>query len=131
MTEDGADNIRALPPLPKLTLKRGYGTARNADGSWCRHSAVEVDDELAEVSCVSCGAKLNPMAVLRKLAHEESVLPERIDQLSIETDALARKSKTVCVHCGGITKVLPTDAALREVRRERHEARMNRPKEDK
>ena len=116
-----ADDSRVtpLPPPPKLSLRRGFLTAKGPDGKYCPHASVEIDDELAEVSCIGCGAKLDPMKLLSRLAHEESVLADRIETLRVEMAALERKSRTTCRHCGGITDIRPTDEALRAVRKER------------
>lgn len=74
----------------------------------CAHKSVVVDEALAEVECRDCGAKLDPMHVLVKLATEESVLQQRIETLRQLNADLDAKTRTKCRHCGQMTPVRPT-----------------------
>ena len=74
----------------------------------CQHKRVTVDEILSEVECSNCGAKLNPIQVLARLAQEESVLKHRIASLrKLKTD-LDAKTRTKCRHCGHMTPVNPS-----------------------
>ena len=76
--------------------------------SKCQHRKVNVDEILAEVECSDCGAKLNPMQVLVRLAREESRLKQRIESLRKLNAELDTKTRTKCRHCGEMTPVRPT-----------------------
>lgn len=74
----------------------------------CRHMRVEVDELLAEVTCRDCGERLNPVAVMVRMAQEESRLSNRIDALKKLQADLEKKQRTKCKHCGQMTPVHPT-----------------------
>lgn len=74
----------------------------------CQHKRVEVDEILAEVSCKDCGEKLNPIAVMARMAREESRLGDRIAALKQLQAGLENKQRTKCTHCGQMTPVRPT-----------------------
>lgn len=73
----------------------------------CRHLRIVVDEMLNEVECEDCGAKLNPIAVLVKMAHEESLWGYRGDELKKLQESLGAKSRCKCQHCGRLTRVRP------------------------
>lgn len=71
----------------------------------CKHMNMTVDEELATVQCDDCGEKLNPIALLLRMTHEESRWQQRADDLR---DALRRydeKQRCKCQHCGKFTRV--------------------------
>lgn len=67
-----ADNIIQFPEKslrPKVDRRR-----RKHDGTdkqYCRHQAVEIDDNAREVDCQLCGASLDPIKVLYDIAINE------------------------------------------------------------
>lgn len=71
----------------------------------CQHKRVIVDEVMAQCECRDCGEKLNPMVVLARLAHEESRLKFRIDQLRALNKGLEEKKRTKCEHCSRFTRV--------------------------
>lgn len=73
----------------------------------CRHVHLAVDEDLAEVECADCGAKLNAIAVLARLAREESRFEQRRLAMVAEREKLEAKSRTKCQHCGQMTHVRP------------------------
>lgn len=76
--------------------------------SKCQHKRVEVDEILAEVTCKDCGERLNPIAVMVRMAQEESRLGQRIETLNRLKAGLEKKQRTKCKHCGQMTPVHPT-----------------------
>ncbi|OQW74853.1 MAG: hypothetical protein BVN35_09570 [Proteobacteria bacterium ST_bin11] len=48
----------------------------------CRHQKIEIDEDLAEVTCTACGERLNPIAVLARFdrvkAYRYAHGPERL-----------------------------------------------------
>lgn len=96
-------------PLPQDVLPPNVIRLDEARNSWiaakCQHVRIEVDAMLAEVACLDCGAKLNPIAVLVRYAQEESRLSR---QLQSQRDLLARLDTRVrckCQHCGLMTRI--------------------------
>ncbi len=71
----------------------------------CQHKHMTVDEELNEVECADCGAKLNPVSVLVRFAQEESRWSregERLRELHKKLDARIRCK---CQHCGQMTQI--------------------------
>jgi hypothetical protein len=64
-----------------------------------------VDEALAEVECGGCGAKLNPMWVLVRLALEDRRMQEAANRYQEEMKRLDERSKTKCRSCGKMTPV--------------------------
>lgn len=73
----------------------------------CQHKRVQIDEIENEVECKDCGKRLNPMAILARLAREESRLKIRIEQLKELNAQLDAKKRTKCSHCGSMTNVRP------------------------
>jgi len=71
----------------------------------CQHTQVEVDEMLAEVKCKCCGERLNPIAVLARLAREESRFEWRRQELDVARKRFEQKTKTTCEHCGRMTRI--------------------------
>lgn len=98
-----------LPPistLPEPAKVISLTEARNRyrPGA-CRHTHMTVDDDLHEVVCDDCGARLNPVAVLVRFATEESRWAreaEKLRELHRELDARIRCK---CQHCGQMTRI--------------------------
>ena len=64
-----------------------------------------VDDTLAEVTCGKCQAKLNPMFVLKQLAHQETRWHESMRRYQGEMKRLDERSSTKCQHCKKLTRI--------------------------
>ena len=73
----------------------------------CQHKHVSVDEIENEVECDDCGKRLNPIAVLTRLAREESRLKIRLERLKELNRRFDEKSRTKCQHCGRMTNVRP------------------------
>lgn len=58
-----------------------------------------------EVECSLCGTKLDPMFVLRILAHEESKWMETRKHYQEEMRRLRERERTKCNHCGKMTRI--------------------------
>jgi len=72
----------------------------------CAHlGSFEVDEALAEVTCCECGAKLNPMHVLKLLCNQESRWHRVRSAYQDEMKRLAERERTKCQHCGQMTKI--------------------------
>ncbi len=71
----------------------------------CQHKRVQIDEALSEVECRDCGAKLNPVHVLVRMAREESVWAMRLAELTKLREQLDKKQRTKCLHCGQMTPV--------------------------
>ena len=76
----------------------------------CSHKGPYiVDPHLAFVECGDCGAHLNPLFVLGKLANNESYWNTRARDLKkyiLELNAeIEGRSRTKCTHCGNMTAI--------------------------
>jgi hypothetical protein len=103
------DNVRQLPvifkqPSPEersLVLPHEVGK-----GATCLHVGhFIVDGAMAEVECGSCGAKLNPMWVLVRLASDDRRWEEAQKRYQDEMGRLAQRERTTCQHCGRLTRI--------------------------
>lgn len=72
----------------------------------CQHKHVLVDEALSEVECADCGAKLNPVATLARLAREESRYVQEAKRAREAIDALNKRVRCKCLHCGKMTLIL-------------------------
>jgi transcription elongation factor Elf1 len=85
--------------LLTITEANKFSSAR------CKHKKISVDEELQEVMCKICGAKLNPIAILLKVAYEETNWSYRFQALKEIEEKLDKKIRTKCRHCGKMTDV--------------------------
>lgn len=104
------DNVTKLPVRFKTrapndrTVVAGWEVH---NGGGCPHLNVTyiVDDALAEVECGNCGAKLNPMWVLTRIASEDRHMAETQERYHDEMRRLEQRSRTKCTHCGRMTRI--------------------------
>jgi hypothetical protein len=73
----------------------------------CRHRRIIVDEELAEVVCETCGAKLNPVAMLARFSKEETRWVRERNSLIELRKQLEEKQRCKCQHCGKFTRIRP------------------------
>lgn len=72
----------------------------------CSHGhGFDVDESASEVTCRTCMAKLNPMWVLARLAHQETNYHETEKRYRDEMARLAGRSRTKCQHCHQMTRI--------------------------
>jgi hypothetical protein len=73
----------------------------------CTHynAAYIVDETLAEVECGKCGAKLNPIWVLARLATEDRRYLDAQRRYQEEMARLSERERTKCEHCGHMTRI--------------------------
>lgn len=58
-----------------------------------------------DVECGACGTRLDPMFVLRRLAHKESDWNRTREAYQKEMARLNERSRTTCQHCGKMTRI--------------------------
>ena len=80
---------------------------REYDMGRCRHWRLVIDQELNEVACGDCDARLNPVEALIRFAREESRLFRRQAEILPLLERLEKKVRTKCQHCGKMTLVNP------------------------
>lgn len=104
---DDPTPLRLLPrgeqqspsPVIQLTSEPGY-----LNPNRCRHREITVD-KYDGVECLRCQKRLDPLAILIRMAQAESRW-QRERALHLETLAtLEAKSRTKCRHCGKMTPV--------------------------
>jgi hypothetical protein len=99
------------PPSEERTLEIVHG---GRDG--CNHTFTIVGGEIknvtylvaeaaAEVECSNCKAKLNPMWVLARLAHDETRYHETAKRYQEEMKRLSERTRTKCDNCGHMTRI--------------------------
>lgn len=95
--------ISTAPQRAKVICLR-EGASKYRPGK-CQHMHMTVDDELATVACDDCGEKLNPVAVLLRLANEESRWGQRANELRDALQRLDQRQRCKCQHCGQMTRI--------------------------
>jgi len=113
------DKVTTLPikfksPQPEEQLlkvvHRGGGTGCDHRWTWkdgtmrCVTYVISNEGE-TEVECGACGTRLDPMFVLRRLAHEETKWHETRQRYDDEMKRLAERSRTKCEYCDKMTRI--------------------------
>lgn len=94
--------LPTLPTAKVITLsevRRQYAPER------CQHNQILVDEALSEVECADCGAKLAPVATLARFAREESRWYQEAERAREAIDALNKRVRCKCMHCGEMTNI--------------------------
>lgn len=95
--------ISALPESTKvISLKEARHKFRPDK---CQHKHMTVDEDLNEVECDDCGAKLNAVSMLLRFAHEESRWSREGEQLRELHKRLDARIRCKCQHCGQMTRI--------------------------
>ena len=95
-----------LGDTAKPVDQRGLRLVRYQHGA-CNHTTCTyiVDEKLAEVQCGDCGAKLEPVWVLRQLCEKEARWNDRRREfLELQTH-LRERTRTRCQHCDQMTNI--------------------------
>ncbi len=71
----------------------------------CGHSVIIVDEYKSEVECESCGEKLNPIAILLRIASEESIWKVKIQGIKAMEKRLEERRRVKCEFCHKLTKI--------------------------
>lgn len=116
----GDDNVKPLPvkfkkppteEQPMLTVITSWG-----DGQGCDHRSYYADGRMipvtykiregeTEIECGHCAARLDPMFVLRLMAHEETQWKRHREVYIEECKRLRERRRTKCYHCGKMTEI--------------------------
>ncbi|MFG1302659.1 hypothetical protein V5F34_00770 [Xanthobacter autotrophicus] len=77
------------------------------DSAACNHHFVHylIREGETEVECGNCGTRLDPMFVLKKLAHKESNWNRTREVYQEEMARLKERQRTTCQHCGKMTRI--------------------------
>lgn len=76
-----------------------------APDNQCRHLNITVHEDLSEVVCRDCKAKLNPIWVLTRMAREETKWSLRRSEYIAARTELAKRQRCKCQHCGQMTRI--------------------------
>lgn len=87
--------------MEQSTVLRKAGTFQRK----CRHNAYIVDDQMAEVECGLCGAKLNPIWVLTQLCNKQSRAAEEFKNFKELAEKAKQKNLCKCEKCGEFTRI--------------------------
>ncbi|HMF66121.1 MAG TPA: hypothetical protein VK602_00755 [Phyllobacterium sp.] len=110
------DKITTLPiafksPQPEekmLKVVRGSGCDHRwtwKDGTMRCVTYVLSNEGETEVECGACGTRLDPMFVLRRLAHEETKWHDTRQRYNDEMKRLDERTRTKCDNCGKMTRI--------------------------
>jgi hypothetical protein len=95
-----------LTELASNVISLTDARARYRPGA-CKHRPIIVSEELNTVECGDCGEKLNPVAMLLRLAHEESIWKRNLEQMRELREELKTRQRCKCDHCGNMTNIRP------------------------
>lgn len=108
MTDEVGDLGQVVPlgKTAKPVYQQGLRLIRYVHGS-CNHSTCTyiVDEKLAEVQCGDCGAKLEPVWVLRQLCEKEARWNERRREFLELQEETKGRTRTRCQHCDQMTAI--------------------------
>lgn len=118
MSDD--DKVTKLPVKFKAPPSDDGPMLQIVDARWgdkgCNHSSSFVNGKMisakyliregeTEVECSLCETKLDPMFVLRKLAHEETKWERSRKIYHEEMARLKERKATKCEHCNRMTRI--------------------------
>ena len=107
MTEETElGKVLPLGATAKPVDQRGLRLVRYQQGA-CNHTTCTyiIDERLAEVQCGDCGAKLEPVWVLRQLCEKESRWQERKREYMALEQEIRDRTRTRCQHCDQMTAI--------------------------
>jgi hypothetical protein len=114
-------NVTKLPVKKKET-----GASIQLVDRWltkCKHAHVQVDRKLAELTCLDCKERLNPIEYIAWVA-EGLVGWEHERQRIIEArKQYAERKQCRCTNCGEITEIRRVSDREQQLIRERHSQR--------
>lgn len=91
-----------------------FRTVRSLD---CPHNRILIDEQLAEVECKDCKAKLNPVAVLARLANRDDRLVQERVALKQQVEKLKDRLRFKCGACGHVNNIsAPLHSRVRTLR---------------
>lgn len=101
-------NITPIDTLPAPAKIISLSEARDKfRPGKCQHLHMTVDEDLNTVECADCHEKLNPIAMLRRIAREESRWQRNAEALKDLHRKLDAKVRCKCQHCGQMTRIKP------------------------
>jgi hypothetical protein len=71
----------------------------------CEHIHILINESLWQVECEDCGAILDPIAYLAKLAKKQELLAYQLENIEIAVNKAKGKLRTRCIHCGQFTPI--------------------------
>lgn len=104
MIEFPTDNVTELPVRKKVTGKNHLSLAPNALSA-CQHNRTQIDITKAELTCLDCQEKLNPIWFIQRLTTEEGRVYQRLRLMRAEIESLKERSKVKCEHCKKLTSI--------------------------
>lgn len=100
------------PPDGEQSLRLVRGKRGECDHRWffdgvgkMRSVSYDIREGETEVECSNCGARLDPMWVLGRLANEESIWLRNRERYADEMKRLAERQSTKCQHCNRMTRI--------------------------
>lgn len=123
MADADDDKVQRLPVRfkappgadePQLRVVESYGD--DCNHSWyfekrdgmsgtVRYVTYMIREGETEVECSRCHLRLDPVWVLKKLAHHESKYRETQKRYVEEVNRLSERSRTKCEHCQKMTRI--------------------------
>ncbi|ATD18444.1 hypothetical protein [Acinetobacter baumannii] len=84
-------------PFPRTNLRK------------CQHAQVEIDTKALELTCMKCGAKVNPVMwikdTMKYWSRQQTKITEQKKQISEDLDELKKRARTKCQHCNKMTAI--------------------------
>ena len=85
-----------------ITTRRGYRWSGDKE---CKHTQVTCDPEFAELTCVQCQRRLNPIEWVISLADRWAEVQHMYNAYREEYARLELRRRVKCDKCGEMTKV--------------------------
>jgi hypothetical protein len=109
---EAGENVISIEVSEKYRYSEGY----------CDHWSVELDEELAELTCRKCNQKLAAVAWIARLANEWHRIRRMDATHQAATKLYEEKIRCKCQHCGRMTLINPPSQFERKLREARAKA---------
>ncbi|HAV2807573.1 hypothetical protein [Acinetobacter baumannii] len=84
-------------PFPRTNLRK------------CQHAQVAIDTKALELTCMKCGAKVNPVMwikdTMKYWSRQQTKITEQKKQISEDLEELKKRARTKCQHCNKMTAI--------------------------
>lgn len=75
----------------------------------CQHAQVEIDTKALELTCMKCGAKVNPVMwikdTMKYWSRQQTKITEQKKQISEDLEELKKRARIKCQHCNKMTAI--------------------------
>lgn len=121
------DDIGNVTKLPVKKREPGASVQLvdkfDGSGKKCKHAHVQVDRKLAELTCLDCKERLNPIEYIAWVAEGIAGWEYERQQIKKAREQYAERKTCRCTKCGEMTEIRRVSDREQKMIRERHSQR--------